>query len=112
MIIFRDTAQTVLKAFTYNYLDLEVKQLFNEQNKIKALQNLRERCMILKPDKGQGIVLIIKTDYYQSLEQLFGDRKKFQVLDHDPTLTNPSTIQNSIQTIYKHTNMVKLVKQK
>ena len=32
--------------------------------------------MILKPDKGQGIVLINKTDYFQSLERLFGDRKK------------------------------------
>ena len=65
------------------------------------LQNLRDRCMILKPDKGQGIVLINKTDYYQSLERLFGDRKKFQVLDHDPTLTNLVTIRNYIQTIYK-----------
>ena len=25
--------------------------------------------MILKPDKGQGIVLINKTDYYSSLEK-------------------------------------------
>ena len=40
-------------------------------------------------------------DYYQSLERLFGDRKKFQVLDHDPTLTNLPTVRNYIQTIYK-----------
>ena len=38
--------------------------------KIKALQNLRDRCVILKPDKRQGIVLINKTDYYQSLERV------------------------------------------
>ena len=31
--------------------------------------------MILKPDKGQGIVLINKMDHYQSLEHLFDDRK-------------------------------------
>ena len=99
--IYRHRAQTALKAFTYNYLDLDVKQLFNDRKKIKTLQNLRDRCMILKPDKGQGIVLINKMDYYQSLERLFGDRKKFQVLDHDPTLTNLVTIRNYIQTIYK-----------
>ena len=39
--------------------------------------------MIRKPEKGQGTVLINKMDYYQSLELLFGDRKKHQVLDHD-----------------------------
>ena len=99
--IYRHRAQTALKAFTYNYLDLDVKQLFNDRKKIKALQNLRDRCMILKPDKGQGIVLINKMDYYQSLERLFGDRKKFLVLDHDPTLTKLATIRNYIQTIYK-----------
>ena len=57
--------------------------------------------MILKPDKGQGIVLINKTNYYKSLQQLFGDRNKFQVLHHDPTLTNSVVIRNYIQTIYK-----------
>ena len=78
-----------------------MKQLLNDSKKIKGLQNLRDRCVILKPDKGRGIVLINKTDYYQSLERLFGDRKKFHVLDRDPTLANLATICNYIQTIYK-----------
>ena len=99
--IYRHRAQTALKAFIYNYLDLDVKQLFNDRKKAKALQNLRDRGMILKPGKGQGIVLINKTDYYQSLERLFGDRKKLQVLGHNPTLTNFAKIRNYIQTIYK-----------
>ena len=99
--IYRHRAQTALKAFTYNCVDLDVKQLFKDRKKIKALKNLRDRCMILKPEKGQGIVLINKAHYYQSLEQLFGDRNKFQVLDHDPTLTNLATIRNYIQIIYK-----------
>ena len=99
--IYRHRAQTVLKAFTYNYLDLIVKQLFNDRKKIKALKHLRDRCMILKPDKGQEIVLINKTDYYQSLERLFGDMMKFQVLDHDSTLISLVTIRNYIQIIYK-----------
>ena len=57
--------------------------------------------MILKPDKGQGIVLINKTDYYSSLERLFCDKTKFQVLENDPTLTNHKTIQTYIQTLFK-----------
>ena len=79
-------------AFTYNYLDLDIKGFFNDKKKIKTLQNLREKCMILKPDKGQGIVLINKTDYYSPLERLFCDKTKFQVLEKDPTLTNNKTI--------------------
>ena len=61
--------------------------------------------MILKLDKGQEIALINKTDYYQSLRQLFGDRKKFQVLDHDPTFTNLLIIHNYIQTIDKRSEI-------
>ena len=79
-------------AFTYNYLDLDIKEFFNDKKKIKTLQNLREKCMILKPDKEQGIVLINKTDYYGSLERLFCDKTKFQVLENGPTLTNRKTI--------------------
>ena len=40
--IFRHRAQTALKAFTYNYLDLDAKELFSDRKKIKALQNLRD----------------------------------------------------------------------
>ena len=32
---------------------------------------------------------------------MFDDRKKFQVLNHNPTLTNLATVCNYIQRIYK-----------
>ena len=60
--IYKHREQTALKEFTYNYLDLNVKQLLNHRKKIKALQTLRGRYMILKPDKRHGIVLIKKAD--------------------------------------------------
>ena len=41
---------------------------------LKIIRKLCKRCMILKPDKGQGIVLINKEDYCNSLNQLFSDR--------------------------------------
>ena len=34
-------------------------------------------------------------------KELFGDREKFKILDHDPTLTNLATICSYIQTICK-----------
>ena len=33
--------------------------------------------MVLKPGKGQGIVVVNKKDYYNSLDQLFNDPTKF-----------------------------------
>ena len=41
--------------------------------------------MILKPDKGQGVVLVNIHDYYRSLENIFGDTTKFRVCSEDPT---------------------------
>ena len=60
-------AQTALKSFTYNCLDLDIKQCFLDNKMRKVLQNIKQKCLILKPGKGQGIVLIDKTDYYNSI---------------------------------------------
>ena len=68
---------------------------------IKVLQNIKEKCLILKPDKGQGIVLIDKTGYYNSMERLFNDTRKFTLLQEDPTLRNLSTVETYLNTLHK-----------
>ena len=78
-------AQTALKSFTYNWLDLDIKQYISDYKMVKVLRNIKEKCLILKPDKGQGIVLIDKTHYYNSTESLFNDTSKFTLLQEDPT---------------------------
>ena len=60
---------------------------------IKVLQNINGKCLILKPDKGQGIVLIDKTDYYDSMKRFFDDTSKLTLLKEDPTLRNLSTVK-------------------
>ena len=55
------------------------------------MKELRKDTVILKPDKGNGIVKIGKTDYYESLNKLFSDRAKLKRLDADPTNTRLST---------------------
>ena len=49
--------------------------------------------MIMKRDKGQGILLVNINDYYNSLEPLFSDKMKFQVANDDPTLRNLYTFK-------------------
>ena len=81
--------QTALKSFMYSYLDLDFKQFLNDQNHINTIQQLRNKCMILKPDKGQGVVLIDKIDYYNSMERIF----------NDPTFRYLASVQNCLNTL-------------
>ena len=74
---------------------------FISNNKsIKTLRKLKDRCLILKPDKGQGIALVNRNDYNNSLENLFNDTSKFQLLDVDRTIRNLSTVQSYLNTLY------------
>ena len=43
--------------------------------------------MILKSDKGNGLVLLNKVDYQNAMIQLFSDKTKFKIIKNDPTLT-------------------------
>ena len=66
--------------------------------------------MILKPDKGQGVVLIKKSDYKQSMERLFSDQRKFEVLNEDPTIRNLRTVQNYLNTLCNRGEITELEK--
>ena len=96
-------AQTALKSFHIisNCLDLDIKQYISDNKMVKVLRNIKEKCLILKPDKGQGIVLIDKNDYYNSMERLFNDTIKFMLLQEDPKLRNLSTVQTYLNTLQK-----------
>ena len=56
---------------------------------------------IFKPDKGNGVVLTNNEDYYQPLEHLFIDKKKFKQIDKDPTMKQLSTLQNCLRSLFK-----------
>ena len=49
----RERVKTALRAFTYSYIDINDKQHFHDQKKINVIKQLREKHMILKPDKGK-----------------------------------------------------------
>ena len=64
------------------------------------IKNLRKRIVILKPDKGQGVVLIKKDDYTKSMQEIFADKSKFKSIDHDSTITRVENIKRYIQTMF------------
>ena len=81
-------------------MDIDGENVYKDAKKLKILKNLRKDVAILKPDKRNGVVLINNVDYYQSLEHLFIDIKKFKQIDRDPTLTQLSTLQKYPRTLY------------
>ena len=92
--------KTALKSFTFQYLDIDEKQTWQDKKRIKIIRRLHEQVVILKPDKGQGVVLINKKDYVKSMETLFADRNKFKLVDQDPTITRVNTIQSYLNTLF------------
>ena len=88
-------------SFTFNVLDVDDKNVYLDFKKLKVIKNLRKDVAILKPDKGNGVVLINNIDYYQSLEHLFIDKKKFKQIEKDPTMAQLSTLQNYLRSLLK-----------
>ena len=93
-------AKNGLRAFTYNYLDLDDKQFISDSKRLKVLKSLKKDYVLLKPDKGQGIVVLKREDYVSSVQRIFDDQRKFKKVYHDLTLRNLSTIQGYLSKLF------------
>ena len=68
---------------------------------------MRKHVAILKPDKGNGIVIFDIKDYTNSVEHLFKDPKRFQILDTDPTITRIKSLQSYLRTLLQRNEITK-----
>ena len=71
----------------FNLINVDEKQVFKDKKKIKIIRDLKEKVVLLGPDKGNGVVIMDIQDYKQSTHQLFADRTKLKILEDDPTNT-------------------------
>ena len=78
---------------SFNLLDMDSKRLTKDKNKINVLNNLLKDVILLKPDKGNGIVLVNYLDYKNSVKQIFSDRTKFRKINEDPTFRRLNSLQ-------------------
>ena len=67
-----------MRAFTFNYIDVDENQFGIDGEGLKVLKELRKKRTILTPDKGQGVVLLKHEDYTNCVEMLLTDRNKFK----------------------------------
>lgn len=84
--------KNALRSFAFNLIDIDDKRIFKDSKSIKIIKNLRKSLVILKPDKGNGIVLLNQADYVISIQALFHDTSKFKELKVDPTSTRLNTL--------------------
>ena len=75
------------------------KNIFKDTNKVKIIKQASKTFFIMKPDKGNGIVLSNKENYTNSMENLFSDKTKFKQLDSDPTITRLSSLQSYLRKL-------------
>ena len=97
----QDKIKNSLRSFTSNYIDLDLKEFRLGRKKIDILNKPTECFAILKPDKGNGIVLLNRCDYVTSVKSIFSDSSKFKKLDSDSTLTRLQSLQNYLLQLHK-----------
>ena len=61
----------------------------------------------MKPDKGNGVVLLNNKDYTTSVGNLFKDTRKFKSVESDPTITQMKTLQSYLNTLHKRNELTK-----
>ena len=97
----QDKVKNALRPFTFNYIDLDLKEYHTDRKKIKTLDELTTKFSILKPDKGNGIVVMNRSDYVSSVESLFSDSSKFKQIPKDPTPSRLASLQNYLCKLLK-----------
>ena len=97
---YHSIAKNCLRALAFNLINFDNQKVFKDKKKLQVIKELRKDTVILKPDKGNGVVMIVTTDYYESLNKLFSDTTKFKRLDADPTNTRLSTLQSYLPNLY------------
>ena len=78
---------------SFSILDIDSKQLAKGKSKINILNNLLIDIVLLKPDKGNGIVLVNCFGYKNSIKQIFPNRTKFRKISQDRTFRRLSSLK-------------------
>ena len=77
--------KNALRGLDFNLINIEDSRICKDTNHIKVIKQLREDVVTLKPDKGNGVVLLNNKDYTTFFGNLFKDTKKFKSLESDNT---------------------------
>ena len=89
-----EQAKNSLRAFVFNILDFDNARIRTDNKKIQSNKDLLE-------DKGEGVVIVSRIDYENSMQDLFSDRKRFRIIKEDLTPTRLSSVQRYLKALLK-----------
>ena len=91
-----------LSALANNYFH-SYKPTTTQLKKHRIMEKLRKNkdIVILKPDKGNAVVILDRQVYVDRMHELISDRSKFVELDEDPTMTREGSIQRHLRKLKK-----------
>lgn len=88
-------AHTYVSSYRPTSADLENHKILKELRKNKVL-------VILKPDKGNGVVVLDRTAYEHSILNIISDTSKFRTIESDPTLLREGRLQRFLRALKKN----------
>ena len=87
-------AHTYVSSYRPTASDLKKHRILKELRKNKNIA-------ILRPDKGNGVVILDRIEYDNSLFKIINNTTKFRVLTFDPTLTREGKLQRYLRELKK-----------
>ena len=85
-----------MRVFTFNRIDVNEKRFGGIDGKrLNVVKEQKKKKTILKPDKGQG-VLLLKLDYTNYDGMLLTYRNKFKGINNDVTIMRLNTVQYDV----------------
>jgi len=95
--------KTALSHLANSYV-LNYRPSRNTLKKHGILKKLRgdQNIVIVKPDKGNGVVILNKADYNTSLMSIISDTNKFKLLEDDPTLKREGQLKRFLPKLKKN----------
>ena len=72
-----------------------------EKHKILEKLSRNKDTVIIRPDKGNGVVVVDKVIYNQQMYALLIDKNKFKTLSEDPTKLREGQLQRYLRELKK-----------
>ena len=85
-VFFPDSIKARLKDVAYSgHRSYNRPCFLYSQEELNTLKDLRNdnSIVIMKPDKGNGVVIVNKDDYHKKMDEILADTSKFELLDDD-----------------------------
>ena len=93
-------AQSYANSFRPSLKDIKTQKILNQLRKNKDI-------VILKPDKGNGVVILNRKDYNKGILDIINDADKFKELDNDPTMSREGKLQLFLRELKKKGKLIR-----